>query len=71
MFLALWITCGALAGLVVWRLRAAAATLRTILAEMPDSDAAEAPDISTAAQPAAEPACLTWPHPPRRLWADR
>ncbi|MFC5290227.1 hypothetical protein ACFPM7_24505 [Actinokineospora guangxiensis] len=69
MFLALWITCGAaLAGLVVWRLRVAATTLRTILAETPDTDA---PDISAGAQPAAEPAGLAWPHPPRRLWADR
>ena len=72
MFLALWITCGAaLAGLVVWRLRAAATTLRTILAELPDTDADAASDTTAAAQPTPEPAGLAWPHPPRRLWADR
>lgn len=63
MFLAIWITCGAaLAAGLVWRLRAATATLRTILDE-PSEQASDPVDD--------RPAATTWHHPPRRLWADR
>ena len=61
MFLAIGIACGVavLAGLV-WRLRAASTTLHAILAE----PAEPGPEP-------AEPPAIAWPHPPRRLWAER